>query len=146
MTTETSAEPAVVARRIAEGTAFSIILALSFSHMLNDMMQSLVPALYPMIKGTYGLSFVQIGLMTTAMQVTSSMLQPVVGLVADRRPQPYSLSVGMAATFVGVLLLAQARPIRPCCSARRWSGSARRCFTPRRRASRGWRRAGGTAS
>src|ERR1700722_7575713 len=108
MTTETSAEPAVVARRIAEGTAFSIILALSFSHMLNDMMQSLVPALYPMIKGTYGLSFVQIGLMTTAMQVTSSMLQPVVGLVADRRPQPYSLSVGMAATFVGVLLLAQA--------------------------------------
>src|SRR3984885_5119319 len=115
MTSETSTdgtvavtEAASVARRIAEGTAFSIILALSFSHMLNDMMQSLVPALYPMIKGTYGLSFVQIGLMTTAMQVTSSMLQPVVGLVADRRPQPYSLSVGMAATFVGVLLLAQA--------------------------------------
>jgi FSR family fosmidomycin resistance protein-like MFS transporter len=108
MTTETSAETAVAARRIAEGTAFSIILALSFSHLLNDMMQSLIPALYPMIKGTYGLSFVQIGLMTTAMQVTSSMLQPVVGLVADHRPQPYSLSVGMGATLIGVLMLAQA--------------------------------------
>src|ERR1700723_3616633 len=108
MTTETSAEPAVVARRIAEGTAFSIILALSFSHLLNDMMQSLVPALYPMIKSTYGLSFVEIGLMTTAMQVTSSMLQPVVGLVADRRPQPYSLSVGMGATLIGVLMLGHA--------------------------------------
>jgi len=108
MTTETSAEGAIAVRRIAEGTAFSIILALSFSHLLNDMMQSLIPALYPMIKSQYGLSFVQIGLMTTAMQVTSSMLQPVVGLAADRRPQPYSLSVGMGATFIGVLMLAKA--------------------------------------
>jgi MFS transporter, FSR family, fosmidomycin resistance protein len=106
MTTETSAETTVIARRIAEGTAFSIIMALSFSHLLNDMMQSLVPALYPMIKSSYGLSFVQIGLMTTAMQVTSSMLQPIVGLAADHKPQPYSLSVGMAATLVGVLMLA----------------------------------------
>jgi FSR family fosmidomycin resistance protein-like MFS transporter len=108
MTTETAAEGTVAARRIAEGTAFSIILALSFSHMLNDMMQSLIPALYPMIKSTYGLSFVQIGLMTTAMQVTSSMLQPVVGLVADHRPQPFSLSVGMGATLIGVLMLGSA--------------------------------------
>jgi FSR family fosmidomycin resistance protein-like MFS transporter len=108
MTTETSAEAVVVTRRIAEGTAFSIILALSFSHLLNDMMQSLIPALYPMIKGSYGLSFVQIGLMTTAMQVTSSMLQPLVGLAADHKPQPYSLSVGMGATLIGVLMLANA--------------------------------------
>jgi FSR family fosmidomycin resistance protein-like MFS transporter len=108
MTTETSADGAVAVRRIAEGTAFSIILALSFSHVLNDMMQSLIPALYPMIKSQYALSFAQIGLMTTAMQVTSSMLQPVVGLVADRRPQPYSLPVGMGATFIGVLMLAKA--------------------------------------
>ena len=108
MTSETSAESAVVARRIAEGSAFSIILALSFSHMLNDMMQSLVPALYPMIKGTYGLSFVQIGVITLTMQVTSSMLQPLVGMAADRRPQPYSLAVGMCATLVGLLLLANA--------------------------------------
>jgi MFS transporter, FSR family, fosmidomycin resistance protein len=110
MATEVSGEAAVipVERRIAEGAAFSIILALSFSHLLNDMMQSLIPALYPMIKGQYGLSFVQIGLMTTAMQVTSSMLQPVVGMAADRRPQPYSLSVGMGATLIGLLMLANA--------------------------------------
>jgi FSR family fosmidomycin resistance protein-like MFS transporter len=108
MTTETSTDSALVGRRIAEGTAFSIIMALSFSHMLNDMMQSLIPALYPMMKSTYGLSFVQIGFMTTAMQVTSSMLQPVVGMAADRRPQPYSLAVGMGATLSGLLLLAQA--------------------------------------
>src|ERR1700737_4956929 len=103
-----SAAVSAVPRRIAEGTAFSIILALSFSHMLNDMMQSLIPALYPMIKDGYGLSFVQIGLMTTAMQVTSSMLQPLVGLAADHKPQPYSLSAGMAATLVGLLMLANA--------------------------------------
>src|ERR1700733_1037890 len=115
MTSETSTdgtvavtEAASVARRIAEGTAFSIIMALSFSHMLNDMMQSLIPALYPMIKGSYGLSFVQIGLMTTAMQVTSSMLQPLVGMAADRRPQPYSLAVGMGATLSGLLMLGYA--------------------------------------
>src|SRR6516164_4841362 len=91
-------------RRIAETTAFSIILALSFSHFLNDMMQSLLPALYPMLKGAYGLSFAQIGLIT----LTSSLLQPAVGAFADQRPQPYSLAVGMAVTFAGLLLLAGA--------------------------------------
>jgi FSR family fosmidomycin resistance protein-like MFS transporter len=94
--------------RIAEGTAFSIILALSFSHLLNDMMQSLVPALYPMIKDGYGLSFVQVGVITLTMQVISSMMQPLVGLAADHRPQPYSLAVGMCSTFAGLLLLAGA--------------------------------------
>jgi FSR family fosmidomycin resistance protein-like MFS transporter len=107
MTTEVSAQ-ASIERRVTEGTAFSIILALSFSHMLNDMMQSLVPALYPMIKGTYSLSFAQIGVITLTMQVISSMLQPLVGLAADHRPQPYSLAVGMGATLVGLLLLAHA--------------------------------------
>jgi FSR family fosmidomycin resistance protein-like MFS transporter len=94
--------------RIAEGAAFSIILALSFSHLLNDMMQSLVPALYPMIKDSYALSFGQIGLITLTMQVISSMLQPVVGLFADHKPQPYSLAVGMCSTLAGLLLLAGA--------------------------------------
>jgi MFS transporter, FSR family, fosmidomycin resistance protein len=107
MTTEVSAQPSIE-RRIAEGTAFSIILALSFSHMLNDMMQSLVPALYPMIKDTYALSFAEIGVITLTMQVMSSMLQPLVGLAADHRPQPYSLAVGMGATLIGLLLLAHA--------------------------------------
>src|SRR5438128_9226504 len=95
-------------RRLAESTAFSIILALSFSHFLNDMMQSLLPALYPMLKGAYGLSFAQIGMITLTSQLISSVLQPAVGMFADRRPQPYSLAVGMGATLVGLLLLAGA--------------------------------------
>src|SRR5215469_10489544 len=95
-------------RRIAESTAFPVILALSFSHFLNDMMQSLVPALYPMLKSAYGLSFAQIGLISLITQVTSSLLQPAVGLISDHRPQPYSLAVGMGATLVGLLLLASA--------------------------------------
>jgi FSR family fosmidomycin resistance protein-like MFS transporter len=95
-------------RRVAESTAFSIILALSFSHFLNDMMQSLLPALYPMLKGTYGLSFAQVGMITLTSQLISSVLQPAVGMFADHRPQPYSLAIGMGATLVGLLLLAGA--------------------------------------
>src|SRR5271169_3904552 len=98
----------VQGRRIVQGATFSIIMALSFSHFLNDMMQSLVPALYPMWKSAYGLSFAQIGLISLVTQVTSSLLQPAVGLFSDHRPQPYSLSVGMGATLIGLLLLANA--------------------------------------
>src|SRR5258707_9616686 len=93
-------------RRIAESTAFSIILALSFSHFLNDMMGSLLPALYPMLKDSYGLSFAQIGMITLTSQLISSVMQPAVGMFADRRPQPYSLAVGMGVTFIGLPLLA----------------------------------------
>ena len=107
MSTMVSAERGT-ARRAAEGVALSIIMALSFSHFLNDMMQSLVPALYPMLKGSYGLSFAQIGLITLTMQMTSSLLQPAVGLGTDHRPQPYSLAMGMGVTLVGLLLLAHA--------------------------------------
>src|SRR5881275_446241 len=96
------------ARKAAEGAAFSIVLALGFSHFLNDTIQSLVPALYPMLKASYGLSFAQIGLITLTMQATSSILQPAVGLVSDRRPQPYSLAVGMGVTLIGLVLLAAA--------------------------------------
>ena len=94
--------------RIAGGAAFSIIVALSFSHFLNDMMQSLLPALYPMFKARYGLSFAQVGLITLTSTATSSLLQPAVGLWTDRRPQPYALSVGMGATLVGLFMLAAA--------------------------------------
>src|SRR5438128_2692997 len=113
-------------RRVAQGAAFSVIMALSFSHFLNDMMQSLVPALYPMLKGTYGLSFAQIGLITLIMQLTSSLLQPMVGLVSDHRPQPYSLAVGMGATLIGLLLLASAGsyPMLVLAAALVGSGSA----------------------
>jgi FSR family fosmidomycin resistance protein-like MFS transporter len=97
-----------IGRRAAEATIFSIILALSFSHFLNDTIQSLVPAIYPMLKGSYGLSFAQVGLITLTMQVTSSVMQPAVGYFADNHPHPYSLPIGMGATLIGLLLLAHA--------------------------------------
>jgi FSR family fosmidomycin resistance protein-like MFS transporter len=92
----------------AEQTVFGIIMAVSFCHMLNDTMQSLIPALYPMIKDSYGLDFTQIGLLGLVFQVTASLLQPVIGIYTDKRPLPYSLTVGMGFTLIGLLLLASA--------------------------------------
>ena len=92
----------------ANRTTFAITLSLSFCHLLNDMMQSLVPALYPILKDNYALSFSQIGLITLAFQFTASMLQPVVGMYTDRKPQPYSLMVGMGFTLVGLLMMSHA--------------------------------------
>ena len=117
-------------RRIAEATAFSIILALGFSHFLNDTMQSLLPALYPMLKSGYGLSFAQIGLITLTQQVTSSIMQPLVGHVADRRPQPYSLATGMAFAFTGLLLLAHATSFPVLLLAAALAGIASAVFHP----------------
>lgn len=89
-------------------TVFTVIAAISVSHFLNDLMQSLLPAIYPMLKEDFGLSFGQVGLLTLTFQTTASLLQPVVGIVADRRPLPYSMAVGMSATLAGLLLLAVA--------------------------------------
>ena len=83
-------------------------MSLSVCHLLNDMNQSLVPALYPILKDSYRLDFGQIGLITLAFQLTASMLQPVVGMFTDRRPQPYSLPVAMGCSLVGLLLLSVA--------------------------------------
>ncbi|HYF06195.1 MAG TPA: MFS transporter [Acetobacteraceae bacterium] len=91
-----------------QGTTFAIILSLSFCHFLNDMMQSLVPALYPILKDSHGLDFGQVGLITLAFQGTASLLQPAIGIATDRRPQPYSLATGMGSTLVGLLLMANA--------------------------------------
>ncbi len=104
------AAPAVAAAASASAnsTTFAVILSLSFCHLLNDMMQSLVPALYPILKDSYELSFGQIGLITLAFQCTASMLQPVVGMYTDKHPQPYSLMVGMGFTLIGLLLMSQA--------------------------------------
>jgi MFS transporter, FSR family, fosmidomycin resistance protein len=106
----THAAPAVSSRAAtpAISATFSIILSLSFCHLLNDMMQSLVPALYPILKNSYGLTFSQVGLITLAFQCTASMLQPVVGLYTDRHPQPYSLTAGISLTLVGLLLMSRA--------------------------------------
>ena len=100
-----AAYAATTARKAGE-TALGILAAISFCHLLNDMLQSLLPALYPMIKSSYGLSFAQIGLLTFTFQFTASLLQPLVGALADKSPRPYSLAVGMGFTLAGLLLLA----------------------------------------
>ncbi len=92
----------------ATGTVTAILLAISFSHLLNDTLQSLFPAIYPFLKNHFQLSYAQIGLITFTFQVTASLLQPVVGLYADRRPLPYSLAFGMACSLVGLLTLSVA--------------------------------------
>ncbi|MDR2037320.1 MAG: MFS transporter [Bacteroidales bacterium] len=96
-------------RNIAAGGAtFTILWALSLSHMFNDMLQSLVSAIYPLIKDPLHLSYAQIGLITLTFQFSSSVFQPVVGWITDKRPQPWSLPIGMSITMTGLLLLSQA--------------------------------------
>ena len=90
------------------GTTMSVILAVSICHGINDIMQSLLSSLYPLFKTNYDLDFVQIGLLTLAFQVTASLLQPIVGIVTDRWPMPYSLPIGIFSTFCGLILLRNA--------------------------------------
>lgn len=97
-----------VATIAAEATVLPIIFAVSFSHMLNDIMQSMIAAIYPMLKTDYQLDFWQIGILTLAFQCTASLLQPIVGIITDKKPYPYSLPVGMASTLIGLVLLATA--------------------------------------
>lgn len=92
----------------AHRTDYAILGAISFSHLLNDMIQSLILAIYPILKSGFHLSFGQVGLITLTYQVTASLLQPLVGMVTDRKPMPYSLPVGMGFTLCGLLLLATA--------------------------------------
>ncbi len=87
-------------------TVFSVLLAISATHLLNDTVQALIPALYPVVKESFALNFTQVGLITLVFQLTASLLQPAVGLATDRRPQPYLLVVGMGFSLAGLLLLA----------------------------------------
>src|SRR3954447_1572197 len=91
-----------------EKTAFRILAAISFCHFLNDMVQSLIPAMYPLLKDSFHLDFGQIGLITLTYQLIASVLQPVVGFYTDRRPMPYSLTTGMAFTLIGLVVLSMA--------------------------------------
>ncbi|MGQ2901713.1 MFS transporter [Neoaquamicrobium sediminum] len=93
-------------RPAAENTVFPVILAVSLCHLLNDVLQSLLAAIYPMLKTDYALDFWQIGLLTLTFQVTASLLQPAIGLYTDRKPMPQSLPIGMASSMCGLLLLA----------------------------------------
>jgi FSR family fosmidomycin resistance protein-like MFS transporter len=97
------AKPAI---GVAETTTVAIILGVSVSHMLNDMMQSLAPALYPVFRDQFALTFFQTGLITFTFQVTASLLQPLIGLYTDRRPQPFSLPLAMVFTVIGLTVLA----------------------------------------
>lgn len=89
-------------------TTLSIIVAVSFCHMINDIMQSMLMAIYPILKEDYGLDFLQVGLLTLTFQITASLLQPVIGIYTDRRPLPYSLAWGMGSTLCGLVVLGYA--------------------------------------
>lgn len=91
---------------MTEGTVYSMLVICGISHFLNDMIQSIIPSIYPILKAKFDFSFAQIGLITLVFQMTSSILQPFTGLYADRHPRPYALSVGMCFTLTGLLLLA----------------------------------------
>lgn len=96
------------AQQAAQNTVFSILVALSFSHLINDTIQSLIPAIYPIVKDSLRLSFSQIGLITLTYQLTASLLQPLVGFYTDKNPKPYSLAIGMGFTLLGLICLSQA--------------------------------------
>ena len=108
MATKVSGAGIGIERNSAGKTVFRILAAISFCHLLNDMVQSLIPAIYPIVKESFHLDFGQVGLITLSYQMTASLLQPVIGYYTDRRPQPYSLAVGMSFTLAGLVLLSRA--------------------------------------
>ena len=103
-----TAQASSPAQTLRGKTSYAVLTTISFCHLLNDMIQSLLPAIYPILKGNFHLDFGQIGLITFVNQVTASVLQPVIGWFTDKRPQAYSLSAGMAFTLTGLVLLAMA--------------------------------------
>lgn len=107
--TDSTSTPASPQKDAVKKTAFSILAAISVSHLLNDMIQSLILAIYPLLQNEFSLSFTQIGLITLTYQITASLLQPLIGYYTDKHPQPYSLPIGMGFTLSGLLLLAVAQ-------------------------------------
>ena len=130
MTSSTSIRPAVPATAPTPRTAFPVLGAISASHLINDMTQSLILAMYPILKGDFHLSFAQIGLITLTYQLTASLFQPLIGAYTDRKPQPYSLPVGMGFTGVGLLLLAFAPDFASVCAAAGLIGVGSAIFHP----------------
>jgi len=103
-----AADTATQTKKLAEDTIFSILLTISFSHLLNDTIQSLIPSMYPLVKKSLHLNFSQVGLITLTFQMAASILQPVVGFYTDKKPQPFFLAIGMSFTLIGLVLLSQA--------------------------------------
>ncbi len=114
----------------AQRTAFAVLAAISFCHLLNDLVQSLIPAIYPILKTSFRLDFGQLGLMTLTYQLTASLFQPFIGLYTDRRPQPYSLPVGVMFTLSGLLLLATASSFHLLLAAAAFVGLGSAVFHP----------------
>lgn len=138
--------PDAAPAQAAQRTIYSVLGAISFSHLLNDMIQSLILAIYPMFKSEFALSFGQIGLITLTYQITASLLQPIIGLYTDKHPKPYSLPVGMGFTLSGLLLMSVAGNFGTLLIAAALVGCGSSVFHPSRRASRAWPRAAGTDS
>ena len=126
MPTQNEATGLTSNQKVAENTVFAILIAISVSHLLNDTIQSVIPAIYPILKDSFHLSFTQIGLITLTFQLTASLLQPFVGLYTDHRPQPYSLAAGMGFTLIGLLVLSRASnfPMILCSAALVGMGSS----------------------
>ncbi|MGB6352801.1 MAG: MFS transporter [Steroidobacteraceae bacterium] len=114
----------------AAQTRFKVLGAISFSHFLNDMMQSLIVAIYPLLKGEFQLSFVQVGVITLTYQLCASVLQPVIGIYTDKNPKPYSLSIGMCFTLVGMVTLAFAPNYASVLAASALIGAGSSIFHP----------------
>lgn len=111
-------------------TRFKVLGAISFSHFLNDMMQSLIVAIYPLLKGEFSLSFVQIGVITLTYQICASVLQPLIGIYTDKHPKPYSLSIGMGFTLIGMVALALAPNYASVLAAAALIGAGSSIFHP----------------
>jgi MFS transporter, FSR family, fosmidomycin resistance protein len=114
----------------ADETAMRVLVALSVAHLLNDTLQSLIPALYPVLKDSFHLSFTQIGMITFTYQLTASVLQPLVGSYTDRKPQPFSLAWGMVFTLIGLVLFARAAKFPSLVLAAALTGTGSAIFHP----------------
>src|ERR1700733_8532252 len=126
MPTQKEVTRPISTQKLTENTVFAVLIAISVSHLLNDTIQSVIPAIYPILKESFHLSFTQIGLITLTFQLTASLLQPFVGLYTDHRPKPYSLAIGMGFTLVGLVLLSRATnfPVILCSAALVGMGSS----------------------
>lgn len=115
---------------IGQKVFYKVLIAISICHLLNDMMSSLLPAIYPLLKTSFNLNFAQVGLITLTYQTTASLLQPMIGYYTDRRPRPFSLPVGMGATLIGLILLAIAHTFAALLIAAALVGTGSSVFHP----------------
>ena len=127
---QTASAPPTNQAEPVPGAVLQVLLTLSAAHMMNDILQALLPAIYPLLKDSYHLSFTQIGLISLTYQVTGSLLQPVVGFYTDRRPKPYSLPIGMTVTLIGLIVLSQANSFGLLCVSAATVGIGSSIFHP----------------